>query len=152
MPLFFFDLTGPDRMRPDALGLSCASLEAAYLEVLETLQTDALDILARGQNPFAFTYLIRNADGQILMEVPFTDLLRGRAAAGRPRPDAIVRARDPVARSRMLREDANQLCLRARSARLRAQAAYERSRARRGRAGRAAAAAWSAPSDSPALR
>lgn len=86
MPLFFFHLRTPRSFERDAFGLDRPSLEAAYLEACRTIPDLCVDLLNEGTAPLACAFLICDADGTELIEVPFNERLHDGRGPGRPDP------------------------------------------------------------------
>lgn len=103
MPTFFFHFNDGHQTSPDELGLYFPDLEAAYLEVCATIPSMAQDILINRKDPLAASYTITDQRGQILMTVPFTDVLspsEWHLAKARRRPHGgprSTRSRDALA-------------------------------------------------------
>jgi hypothetical protein len=86
MPLFFFHLRTPRGLERDAFGLDRPSLEVAYLEACRTIPDLCVDLLNEGTAPLACAFLICDADGTELIEVPFNEQLNDGRRSGRPNP------------------------------------------------------------------
>ncbi|GJE41504.1 DUF6894 family protein [Methylobacterium soli] len=103
MPRFHFHLQTPDGREQDEDGLKIADLETAYLDACRAIPDMAADMIRRGQQPMRFAFEIADAGGQILMEVPFSEILdktrrpRQPAQAARKR-----RAQEEIARTERL--------------------------------------------------
>ena len=90
MPVYFFHLQTPSRFERDEVGLDCADLEAAYLQACHAMPGLTADFLRDGRNPMEHAFEIADAEGSVLLELPFTELVRhGRRPA---RPQAAVLA------------------------------------------------------------
>lgn len=112
MPLFYIHLRTPDGLDEDDVGLPFPNLESAYLEAYQTIPAMAGDLMRKGLNPIRYTFVIADAAGVVLTEVPFSEGL----GDGRPRQppvrsghsrrlsqeiaQEITRARETAARSR----------------------------------------------------
>lgn len=103
MPSFLFHFRSRTEVHPDDTGLECRDLHHAYLEVCRTIPDMARDLLVQGQDPLACSYVICDAKGVRLMEVPFAEVLSPeewqiRRARQRPRVDFVSdRARNQLA-------------------------------------------------------
>ncbi|WP_267406938.1 hypothetical protein [Methylobacterium sp. GC_Met_1] len=91
MPLFFFHLRTPEGLDPDEDGLMLSDLETAYLEACASIPDMAADLARTGLSPMPYSFVIANAAGEALMEVPFAERLRDPRRL--TRPDQHVRAR-----------------------------------------------------------
>lgn len=112
MPLFFFHLRTPDGLDPDEDGLLMPDLETAYLEACASIPGMAADLARSGLSPLPYTFIITDADGETLMEVPFAERLRDPKQKAVPNQstrarqlsreiaDAISAARETARRSR----------------------------------------------------
>ncbi|MEE7463853.1 hypothetical protein MFUR16E_22915 [Methylobacterium fujisawaense] len=61
--------------RPDRVGLSLCSAEAAYLAACEAIPRLTLELLRNGDTPGGYAFEIRDARGRLLWEVPFAEVL-----------------------------------------------------------------------------
>jgi hypothetical protein len=75
MPLFFFHLRTPDSLDADEDGLVMRDLEAAYLEACASIPSMAIDLIREGLSPIPYAFVITDAAGEFLMEVPFSEKL-----------------------------------------------------------------------------
>lgn len=78
MPVYKIHLRHRSSIQPDDLGIEYPNLEAAYLDVCHIIPDTARDILIDGRDPMAAAYLICDAAGRQLLEVPFEDVLSPR--------------------------------------------------------------------------
>ena len=76
MPLFFFHLRTPEGLEPDQDGLVMADLETAYLQACAAIPDMAAEFMQTGQNPLPYGFVIADAVGETLMEVPFAERMR----------------------------------------------------------------------------
>lgn len=114
MPLFFFHLRTPDGLDPDEDGLAMPDLDTAYLEACASIPDMAADLARAGLSPQPYAFIIADADGETLMEVPFAERLRDPKQKAAPNQttrarrlsreiaDAITEARETARRSREL--------------------------------------------------
>lgn len=112
MPLFYFHLQTPNGLDPDEDGLAMPDLETAYLQACASIPDMAIDLVREGLNPLPYSFVITDADGEMLMEVPFAERLRNPQRQARPNQssracqlsgeiaDAIAAARETLNRSR----------------------------------------------------
>lgn len=112
MPLFFFHLRTPEGLDPDENGLMMPDLETAYLEACDSIPDMAADLVHKGLSPMPFSFVIADAAGETLMEVPFAERLRDPLRLIRPNQhgrarrlsgeiaDAIGTARETLQQSR----------------------------------------------------
>ena len=75
MPHFYFHLRTPAGWERDDTGLDFVGLEAAYLEACLTIPDMGADLVKRRRNPLPYTFEIADEAGQLLMEVPFSEML-----------------------------------------------------------------------------
>lgn len=78
MPRFHFHLRTPDGLEPDLDGLDLPDLDAAYLEAYRAIPSLSADLMSDGSNPLVHAFVIADARGREVMEVPFTERLRDR--------------------------------------------------------------------------
>lgn len=94
MPWFHFHLRTPTGLERDDIGLEFAGVEAAYLEVWHTIPEISADLARTKADLGQYAFEITDANGRLLMEVPFA----GRLRSGR-RPRRPKRARRPNPRT-----------------------------------------------------
>jgi len=82
MPHFYFHLRTPAGWERDDTGLDFVGLEAAYLDVCRTIPDMAADLVKRKRDPLRYAFEIADGAGQLLMEVPFSEVL---ASGHKPR-------------------------------------------------------------------
>lgn len=105
MPVYKIHLRRRSTILPEDIGIAFPSLDDAYLEICRIIPDTARDLLIEGRDPLAASYIICDAKGRQLMEVPFDDVLsprewRLRHARRRPYGGArSERARDDLALS-----------------------------------------------------
>lgn len=75
MPRFYLRFRSPLGERTDAAGIDFADLEDAYLSTCATIPDAAQEVLLQGADPLRCAYVIADAGGRTLMEVPFTEIL-----------------------------------------------------------------------------
>jgi len=75
MPHFYFHLRSPAGLTRDKFGQDFDDLEAAYLEACLTIPDMGADLVKRRRNPLPYTFEIANEAGQLLMDVPFSEML-----------------------------------------------------------------------------
>jgi hypothetical protein len=122
--LFFqVSVRTPDGGQSRRSFMEFSSVEAACCDVVAAIPDVAADMLRDGIDPMQCAYLIYDEHGTLLMEVPFTDLLRTVAK----RPDEPVLPPHPSASGSAVPDDA----LLARSAFLREIASAARDRSTR---------------------
>lgn len=76
MPVFFFHLSLSSGVERDKVGVPFASIEEAYLNACETIPTLAADLLKEGHDLGRCAFLITDATGVPLLDVPFAELAR----------------------------------------------------------------------------
>ncbi|WP_342106126.1 DUF6894 family protein [Methylobacterium sp. SI9] len=75
MPQFFFHLRTPDGLDPDEDGLTFADLDTAYLEAYASIPDMAAELAGKGLSPMPYGFVITDAAGQTLLEIPFAERL-----------------------------------------------------------------------------
>jgi hypothetical protein len=75
MPLFYFHLRGPKGLERDDVGLELACVEAAYLGACQAVPGMSADLAREETNPARYAFEITDARGNLLMDVPFTEVL-----------------------------------------------------------------------------
>jgi len=97
MPRFFFHLRGgPNGLSPDDCGVSLPDVDAAYLEAFQTAKEMAEEWLRKGRNPRLYAFEVVNAAGELVLELPFFEVLdhqAGRRLAKLPRSIRMARER-----------------------------------------------------------
>lgn len=79
MPRFYFHLRGLKGLERDDIGLELANVEAAYLGACQAVPGMSTDLIYETANPTRYAFEITGASGDLLIEVPFTEVLdRGR--------------------------------------------------------------------------
>lgn len=91
VPLFHFHLRTPDGLDPDEDGLDMPDLETAYLQACASIPDMAAEFVYEGLSPLAFSFVITDAAGETLMEVPFAERLRDPRRLVRPNQCARAR-------------------------------------------------------------
>jgi hypothetical protein len=79
MPLFYFHLRTPDGLEEDKIGLSLSDLEDAHREVLLAIPDLTAEMMRIGRSPFRCVFEITDEKGQILMELPFAQMITRQA-------------------------------------------------------------------------
>lgn len=112
VPLFHFHLRTPNGLDRDEDGLIMPDLETAYLEACASIPDMAIDLIREGLSPMPYAFVITDAVGKTLMDVPFSERLRDPQRQARPNQgararrlsreiaDAIGEARETTKRSR----------------------------------------------------
>jgi hypothetical protein len=80
MPHFFFNYTSGGATSVDDVGTEFSSLEAAYLDVCKTTLAIAFEKLRARQDPATDSFDIIDDEKNVLMHVPFSEVLRPAAA------------------------------------------------------------------------
>ncbi|MBQ0820062.1 hypothetical protein HPT29_011265 [Microvirga terrae] len=76
MPRFYFHLTGgPEGVSPDESGVVLPDSEAAYLEAFHAARDMAQEWLREGRNPRRYAFEVRNDAGELVLELPFSEVL-----------------------------------------------------------------------------
>ncbi|MET7242294.1 hypothetical protein ABZT49_02900 [Methylobacterium sp. EM32] len=118
MPHFYFHLRTPNGLNEDEVGSEFDSLEAAYLDVLDTIGAMTVDLPRQKANPWQYGFKIANAAGKTLLDLPFAEYLgRGRTSTLPPtsvdtqRIADELRGRRDAAAQALLRSHALQMAL-----------------------------------------
>jgi hypothetical protein len=93
---FYFHLKSPDALERDDEGVECEDIEQAYLRVCEAIPDVAAEILRNRKDPMRFSFLIANQHGQLLMTVPFTELVREHSVPSEKEENGLEMARRHV--------------------------------------------------------
>ena len=96
MQTFYLHFNDGRQTVPNDLGLEFANLEQAYLAVCAAIPEFAKELLVKRRDPLAASYIIVDAEGRILMTVPFSEVLspsEWRLAKARRRPHGGPRSR-----------------------------------------------------------
>ncbi|MBP1182105.1 DUF6894 family protein [Methylobacterium sp. PvR107] len=75
MPLFYFHLRGPNGLERDDVGLELPCVDAAYLGACRAVPGMSADLAREETNPARYAFEITDACGNLLMDVPFTEVL-----------------------------------------------------------------------------
>ena len=81
MPRFFFNLSSQGNVSIDETGTDFSSLEAAYLETCGAILEMAIEKLREREDPGKDMFEITDERGNVLMQVPFSEVLRPQGAA-----------------------------------------------------------------------
>lgn len=84
LPQFHFHLRTPAGLDPDDDGLALADLDTAYLEVCASIPDMAAEFARKGLSPLPYAFVIADAAGIPLMEVPFAERLNSLRKSARP--------------------------------------------------------------------
>ncbi|GEP06696.1 DUF6894 family protein [Methylobacterium oxalidis] len=93
MPWFHFHLRTPAGLERDDIGLELIGVEAAYLDACQAISTLTIDLLAKKVDPRLCSFEITDSGGQVLLELPFTEILD---KGHRPAPPAFLAQRRKV--------------------------------------------------------
>jgi hypothetical protein len=107
MPRYFFSLATDDAFTPDDEGVEFPNLEAAYLDLYQTALEMSFEFLRERRDPNGFRFEITDASGAMILELPFSEVLRPKARAhpGADMVEARQRMRTQTSRQRGLSED-----------------------------------------------
>jgi hypothetical protein len=94
MPRFFFNLSSQGKVSMDETGTEFSSLEAAYLDTCDAILEIAVEKLRARENPATDAFEIADEQGNVLMQVPFSEVLWPAAATDRPASSETVRIFD----------------------------------------------------------
>jgi hypothetical protein len=111
MPHFFFNYTSQGATCVDLVGAEFFSLEAAYLDTCKAALAIAFEKLGARQDPTNDMFEIMDDQQNVLMEVPFSEVLRPAAATtniatnGQQIILALQNCRCQVERSKRLKDE-----------------------------------------------
>jgi hypothetical protein len=80
MPRFFFNLSSEGNVSIDETGMDFPSLETAYLDTCEAILEMGIEKLRARQDPSKDMFEIADGQRNVLMQVPFFEVLRPVAA------------------------------------------------------------------------
>lgn len=83
LPLFLFHLRTPDGLEEDDLGIELPDVEHAYLEAYRAIPETVVDLMRQGVEARDHVFVIADAEGAVLMEVPLSEPLHPQQK-GRP--------------------------------------------------------------------
>ena len=75
MPLYFFDLVTPDEFSRGEVGIDYPNVEAAYLAAHQAALDMTLELLRGRADPDRHAFEIRDQDGRMLFELPFSEVV-----------------------------------------------------------------------------
>jgi hypothetical protein len=87
MPRYYFHLSEPGAYSPDDLGVEFAGIEAAYLAAYQAALDMSIEMLRERVDPARHSFEIADQTGQVLFELPFSEVMR--PAGKLPRPGSI---------------------------------------------------------------
>ena len=106
MPRFFFNLNSQGNVSIDEVGTEFSSLESAYLDACKAILDIGLEKLRSRQDPAKDSFEIIDENRNVLMEVPFFEVLQPAATSITPRSlhtiEIIEECRNQVARCERL--------------------------------------------------
>ena len=109
MPQFFFNYTAGGATFIDDVGTEFSSLEAAYLDTCETALAIAFEKLRARQDPTNDKFEITDDKQNLLMQVPFSEVLRPAAlingSISRQSTIFLENCRRQMARNRRLKDE-----------------------------------------------
>ena len=105
MPHFFFNLCSPGAIETDTDGLQFESLDAAYLEAYRAALSISLELLHARVDPNAHRFEIRDAEGTLLLDLPFSEALRPTPSARPKRLPSAIAVSETFQRTEQLRGD-----------------------------------------------
>jgi hypothetical protein len=80
MPRFFFNLSSEGNVSIDETGMDFPSLESAYLDACEAILEIGIEKLRTRKDPSKDMFEIADGQRNVLMQVPFFEVLRPAAA------------------------------------------------------------------------
>ena len=106
MPRFFINHTSPNEICVDDIGMEFSSLEAAYLDTCEAALAIAFEKLRERQDPASDAFEIIDEEQNVLMQVPFSEVLRPAAMTTKQENTlAFENCRRQAARNRRLKDE-----------------------------------------------
>jgi hypothetical protein len=72
---YYFHLRVSHEISPDELGLELPDLDRAYLEAFQAAQSMWGELLAERSDPLLRSFEIADADGRVLLTLPFREVL-----------------------------------------------------------------------------
>ena len=84
MPLFFFNIASDGAYLTDDEGLHFSSLDEAYLEACRAALDMSFDMLRTRRDPNGHRFEIVDSSGVVVMDVPFSEVLRPKQSIHRP--------------------------------------------------------------------
>ena len=78
MPRYFFHLVAPSERIDDELGCEFPDVEQAYLEAHRAALDVGIEMLRNHADPSAHRFEITDANGHILFDLPFAEVMRPR--------------------------------------------------------------------------
>src|SRR5262249_32175790 len=85
MPRFFFNLNSQGNVSVDEVGTEFSSLESAYLDACQAILDISLEKLRSRQDPAKDSFEIIDENRNVLMQVPFSEVLWPAATNVAPR-------------------------------------------------------------------
>lgn len=80
MTRFYFHLSTPNGFERDEFGCEFESLEHAYMDTWQAALEISMEMLGRREDPSRFRFEITDADNAPLLDLPFVEVLKPRAA------------------------------------------------------------------------
>ncbi len=104
IPRFFFDHQGEHGLEPDEVGLELPDLDTAYLEAFRAATEVWIEALREVRNPGRERFEIRDAGGQLLLVLPFSEIIERGKGARRP-PSSFGALMEAMERTRNLQAE-----------------------------------------------
>ena len=114
MPHYYFHLRVGRQHYPDHLGVDFENLESAYLDAFQAARDMWTELLRERKDPTTHRFEIANEDGQVLLTLPFTEVLEQSRKGSPPPTHTFKTARTLVEKTKSLTEALNSEILRAR--------------------------------------
>jgi hypothetical protein len=107
LPRYFFHLATDAGYSIDEEGLQFEDLDAAYLDACRAVLDMSLHMLRLQQDPNQHRFDIADDDGAILLDIPFSEIMRSSTPAALPVKTADLHdtLRDGIARNKSLRDE-----------------------------------------------
>jgi Domain of unknown function (DUF6894) len=84
MPRYFFHLSEPGAYSPDDLGVEFSGIEDAYLGAYQAALDMSIEMLRDRIDPARHSFEIADQAGEVLLELPFSEVMRPTGKLPRP--------------------------------------------------------------------
>ena len=82
MPRYYFHLVSPEGVSADDMGSEFSDVEAAFLNAHEAAFEMSVEMLRERHDPSRHRFEIRDAAGQMLFDLPFSEVMRPSNSSG----------------------------------------------------------------------
>lgn len=119
MPRFYFDLATSERFERDTVGASFATVEKAYLDACRAVIDISGELLRERKDPSRYQFEIRDTGGQVVWELPFSEVLQPGRTVRLRQIEAYDRLRQTLDRNRKLRSELTDMLIQTRESAMR---------------------------------